>query len=109
MYSFINPIILTVGYLPFSYLLAVYMVYEMLFVRLSIFIKNDPKLVKFIKRRIIFICHFNLFKLIGFSKESVIDLMNFRDKNDVIETLNRFKAGLPLRLEQANEGFETDY
>jgi len=61
------------------------MVYETLFVRLKIFIK-DKELLSFAKRRILLLCHLNLGKLNGFAQSStIIQITNKRDIQEMIE------------------------
>lgn len=62
----------------------------MLFVRLSIFNKNDPDLIKFTKRKIIRAYHLNLPKLNHFAKESTQDLMRVKTKEDVIIMIKKY-------------------
>jgi hypothetical protein len=87
--TLILPPILTVAFIPFVYLFALIMAYETLFVRLSIFNKNDPNLLKFAKRKIIRAYHLNLSKLNHFTRESTKDLMSIKTKEDVIAIIKK--------------------
>lgn len=82
--TLILPPLLTVAFIPFIYLFALIMAYETLFVRISIFNKNDPDLIKFTKHKIILACHLNLLRLNRFAKESSQDLMRVKTREDVI-------------------------
>jgi len=87
--TLILPPLLTVAFIPFIYLFALIMAYEMLFVRLSFFNKNDPDLIKFTKRKIILAFHLNLLKLNHFAKESTQDLMNVKTREDIINMIKK--------------------
>lgn len=88
--TFILPPLLTFSFIPFVYFFAIIMAYETLFVRLGIFNKNDPSLIKFAKHKIIRACHLNLPKLNRFAKESTQDLMKVSDKKDVIAIIKKY-------------------
>ena len=88
--TFILPPLLTVAFIPFVYFFALIMAYETLFVRLSIFNKNNPDIFKFTKRKIIRACHLNLPKLNRFTKESTQDLMSVKTKEDVIAMVKKY-------------------
>ncbi len=62
LYSFVFPIVLTISLLPFLYLLAVYMSYEMLFLRLRWKAYGEEKTKK-LKWAVIKIAKFNLTKI----------------------------------------------
>lgn len=87
--TLILPSLLTVAFIPFVYLFALIMTYEMLFDRLNFFNKNNPDLIKFTKRKIILACHLNLSKLNHFAKESTQDLMKVKTREDVINMIKK--------------------
>ena len=64
--AFLLPLILTIAFLPCAYLIALYMNYEDLFVRLSFFLKKKDN-PRFAKRRLILKCGFNLKKISSMS------------------------------------------
>jgi hypothetical protein len=68
LFSFLLPPILTVLVIPFLYVLAIYMNYEELFVRVNI-ISNDKEKNKLLKRKIILIAKLNLNRLTVISKK----------------------------------------
>ncbi len=88
--TFILPPLLTVAFIPFVYFFALIMAYETLFIRLGIFNKNDPNLVKFTKRKIILACHLNLPKLNHFAKEGTQDLIKITDQKDVNAIIKKY-------------------
>jgi len=88
--SFVLPPLMALAYIPFLYIFALIMAYEMLFVRLDIFLKNDKKLAGFAKQKIFRLCFLNLGKLNRFAKESTSDLLNLRDKNGILNLVERF-------------------
>ncbi len=67
LFSFLLPPILTVLLIPFLYLLALYMSYEVLFIRVD-FMTNDSDQKKTLKREILFLANLNLNRLTSISK-----------------------------------------
>lgn len=88
--SLVLPPLLYFAFIPFLYIFALIMAYETLFVRLDIFLKNDKALAKFAKIKIFKLCFLNLKKLNKFVKESSIDLLNLKDKNDIVSLVRKF-------------------
>jgi len=88
---FLLPPVLTLAFLPFMYALALYMAYEILFVRLDAFTENK-KLARQAKRRIIALCGANLERLGRFSRGSVGELMNLKTEDDVLSMIHRFRS-----------------
>lgn len=68
--------------LPFVYVMALFMQYEMFFVRINIANRNLDN-AKFAKRKVIAACHINLSKLNRVSKKAGYPKVN--DKKDVLE------------------------
>jgi hypothetical protein len=60
--AFALPIILTIAFLPCAYLIALYMNYEELFVRLNFYLKNNPHL-NYAKGRLVMKCNVSLSRL----------------------------------------------
>lgn len=60
--AFALPIILTIAFLPCAYLIALYMNYEELFVRLSFYLKDNPNL-NYAKGRLVIKCNVSLARL----------------------------------------------
>lgn len=90
LHSFVLPPLMTLVYMPFLYIFALIMAYEILFVRLDIFLKNDKELAGFAKQKIFRLCFLNLGKLNRFAKESMSDLLNLRDKNGILDLVEKF-------------------
>jgi hypothetical protein len=65
--SLVLPIILTALFIPFIYLLSLFMIYENLFIRLKFLVKDD-KIRKKVKRQILRIANLNLDKLSNISE-----------------------------------------
>jgi len=84
--TLVVPSILTIMYLPFIYIFALIMAYEMLFIRLGIFIK-DKQLLRFTKWEVIKLNHFNLFLLNRISKGIGRELTKVENKQDVLTML----------------------
>lgn len=82
------PPALTITFLPFIYLTALYAAYELLFVRIGFFMK-DSTLFKYTKRQILYAFHFDLKSLNQWSKQQGV--IKFTDKKEVQATLNNYK------------------
>jgi len=87
--SFLLPIFLSLGYLPFLYAFILYASYETLSVRLSIFLRDNRSLARYAKRKIFEMCFLNLRRLDRFMnyEDAVIDLMNLKDRDDVVRLI----------------------
>lgn len=89
--SFFLPFLLTLTYLPFLYLFTLLVAYENLFGSLDIFLKENKTLANFAKRKIFRLCFFDLGKLNKFAKESIIDLLNLKDKSGILSLVQKFR------------------
>jgi len=89
--AFLLPILLVITFIPFLYLTAIYMAYELLFVRLDIFLKKDDNVAQYAKRRIFLLCNVNLSKLNKFAKENTGKLTRFNDKAGIDKIVSDFK------------------
>jgi len=88
--AFILPPSLTFAFLPFIYFLALYTAYELIFIRLNIFLKNDKALARFAKEQIFILCLMNLRKLNRFAKENALEFTRLHDKNEVLNMIQDF-------------------
>lgn len=86
--DFLLPPLFSIVLLPFVYVMALFMQYEMLFVRIDIANKNSD-FTKYAKRRILVACHVNLSKLNKVSKNAGYPKVN--NKEDVLEWLKKAK------------------
>jgi len=89
--AFILPPLLSFLYIPFLYFFALFMAYELLFVRLDGYINEDKKLAKLAKRKILSLCHINLRMLNRFSTDSTPALVRLSNKADLDNIINEFK------------------
>ncbi|NAY91405.1 hypothetical protein GTQ34_05685 [Muricauda sp. JGD-17] len=88
--AFVFPVILTIGYIPFTYFLALLMKYENVFLRVGFRFKKDRKQFRSIKRKIILTCHISLSKL---NKLSNINSFNhILKKEDLLDTIEEMKS-----------------
>lgn len=85
--AIVLPVILTVGYLPFLYFAALFMSYEILFVRIKMQLKKEKQIVKVAKRKIICLCNINLRKLNRFSEKFLPALFKLEDKTKVVDII----------------------
>jgi len=83
--SFLLPIILSITFIPFAYLLALHMNYEVLFVRLRFFLKNNENF-RFAKYRILRKCGMSLSKIRSMSPK-INDLYNGSTREEIEELL----------------------
>lgn len=89
---FLLPILLTTLFLPFIYILVLYMTYESMFVRLRIGLEKSKKLVRFAKLKIFRTCLLNLGKLTEFSSKNAISLSSISNENDVLNMIHEFRG-----------------
>ena len=94
--AFLLPPLLTVPFLPFAYLLAVFSAYETLFVRLAFFLSDNAELAHFAKRRIFRLCLVNLGKLERFTRESAKELPAVDNKEAVLNLIHHFRENRTL-------------
>lgn len=88
--SFTLPTLLTFAYLPLLYAFAIFITYETLFIRLNIFTKENKQVTYFAKRKILTLCHLNLWKLNRFAKASTQELMKLGTRSDVLTMIEKF-------------------
>lgn len=86
--NFTLPIILTIMFLPFVYLVALFSSYETLFIRMPFFIK-DQVVLDYSKKKIIFSFGLNLKEVNAWGKHFNTLLIN--NKNDIEEAIIAFK------------------
>jgi len=92
--DFLLPILLGITFIPFLYLTALYMGYELLFVRLGIF--SDRDVVKYAKKRIWLLCNVKLSRLNEFIRENTNKLTRFNDKAGIDMIVRDFKKDKPI-------------
>lgn len=89
--TFLLPSLLTFAYIPFLYLIALFMAYETLFLRIDCWLlKNDKPLAKFTKFQIFRACFINLGKLNRFVKEDAMNLRDLNSRADVLKIIEEF-------------------
>lgn len=81
--SLLTPILLSLLFLPFLYLVTLYTTYENLFVRFEILLKQNPEFIKPLKRKVLVTNNFNLSKLRVFIENSRMKLTKVSTKNDI--------------------------
>lgn len=89
---FILPPILTVSFLPFLYFFALLMVYETLFVRLNILIRDNKELVSYTKRQIFSTCGLRLSTINQFVSGNNSRFLRITSEKDVKQMLQDFAA-----------------
>jgi len=86
--TFLLPIIFTLIYLPFVYVVALFAEYEMLFVRLEhVWFKNNKTLIKYAKRQVFNMCLLDLRKVKKLSTKSAFAFMEVNDKAGVVKAI----------------------
>lgn len=86
--EFLLPLIFTVALLPFIYVLALYITYSSIYMRLDRLIK-ETALSKYAKRKTFFAFNINLKLLHKWSRK--IYTLNFEDKESIIKGINELK------------------
>ena len=84
--DFLLPIVLTVTFVPFVYLMALYFRYENIFIRIDRFNKNS-ELAKYAKKKILTTYHFNLRKLNRWSNKTGI--LRFNTEEEILTSIQR--------------------
>jgi hypothetical protein len=85
--SFLLPLFLTILILPFFYLVALYMHYEELFIRVD-FMTNDDELKRKMKKQIFLASHFNLNRLTTIKQKlRKFDLFHSTDVKQYLKAL----------------------
>jgi hypothetical protein len=89
--TFYLPILLSIGFIPFVYLYALYCGYEMFFVRLGFFVE-DKAVLLYAKRKTICAINLNLWKLNKWAKY-VSSAWRFKEKKEIDVAIRTFKSG----------------
>jgi hypothetical protein len=76
------PLIFTITLLPFIYILALYITYDMIFMRIQHLIKN-PSLVRYAKWRTVFSFHINLRKLNSWMSRIAFAKLDSKEEIDI--------------------------
>lgn len=92
----ILPSLLTILFLPFLYLLALFLMYESIFIRLRIW-NQDPDLIKYAKLRLLLRFGFNLSQLQKWSKKNTNLRLSGRD--EVLRLVAKQAKPLKARLD----------
>lgn len=90
--SILLPICLTVLFIPFIYFAKLVFDYEVLFVRLPVYVKNE-ELLSYAKKKIVLLCHIDLRKLNRFSKE-MSRLWAIENKDDIDRIFRDYRSGV---------------
>jgi len=90
--NFLLPILLTITFIPFIYVTALYMAYELLYVRLGIFLKKDDDVLRYAKKKIFLLCKLDLSRLNRFVRQNTSRLTASNDKNGIDGIIRDFKS-----------------
>ncbi len=92
--GFLLPSILTISFLPFIYLLAIYSRYETLFVHIDVMVsKKSQDAAAYLKHRIVTLCLLNLKKLSAFTEQSRSRLWSVASMEDAACLIESFRNG----------------
>jgi len=91
LFELFLPITLTILFSPFLYFLALAMNYETFFVNINLRIKDKPRLAKFMKQKVFFLCFLNLNKLNTFTQEKTKDIFWVKNKKDVLQIISDYQ------------------
>lgn len=83
MLSFVFPIYLSVTFLPFLYVLALYVFYENIIIVSRHLLRKKKGLGKYFTKKIIGYCKLNLFKLIKFNEEKRRYILNLESEKEI--------------------------
>lgn len=87
--DFLLPPVFTFCFLPLAYFMALYMQYELLFIRVD-FANKNPDIARYTKRKFFTSCKFNLSKLIKFSRN--VGYPRANSKDDVTALMEKAKG-----------------
>lgn len=86
------PLVYTILYLPFLYVIGTYMEYELLFVRIDCLLKGNDELIKTLKCRIFLTCNINYHRIMIVSKELKILFVTEKSEiNNALESILKKK------------------
>jgi hypothetical protein len=88
--TFFLPMILTLVFIPYLYLFALYATYETAFLRLGIFIK-DRTLLRYTRHTVFKLCFLNLSKLNRFMNANINKFVRLNNRDDLINLIKVFK------------------
>ncbi len=93
LFTFLLPPALTFLYLPFIYLLALYVAYDKIFKLLNSWVdKRNKELAKFAKRKIFYTHFINLRNLNNFSRKNTGNLIRLNSKEDLLNIIKPFES-----------------
>lgn len=87
--GFLLPPILTITLFPFTYFIALYMLYETFFVRIKFGTYGNKKIEKYARKKVFLLCWFNLKKLNTITTE--LNWFKAKDKDEVKALLKKYK------------------
>jgi cytochrome c oxidase assembly factor CtaG len=90
--DFLTPIVLTLAFLPFVYIVAIYSTYEALFTQMRIRVGNDEALLSYARRQIALACALKLSNVRRFGKDFVHKIGPSDTRYDVDRVLSDFKS-----------------
>ena len=92
--GFLLPPSLTIVFIPFLYILVLYIAYDLVFMRLNIGPKKSKKLKRLARREIFSHCLLSLRKVRGTAGMNIYNLMNIQSEEDVEEMARAYKLFL---------------
>ena len=81
--------VFTLGFLPFVYLMALYLVYDLVFYRID-YLANDSEITKYAKRKTVLAFHFNLGALKKWLRS--MGMLRINDRQDFLTAIKQFKG-----------------
>jgi len=104
--SFFTPIIYTLAFIPFAYILKLISEYEIAFIKLSLKNIKSKRIKLYLKARILFLCNFDFTKIqdfIWYFSNNFESLTSFKQVNDFFSTYK--KHNTPLPFDENTKGF----
>ena len=86
LFDYLLPFVFTIGVIPYIYIFALLIEYEILFVRVDFF-TMEKALSRYIKLRIFLSCNFHLYKLHRFAKS--IGIIQFSSKSEAAHRIKK--------------------
>lgn len=87
--SFALPLIMTLALIPFTYALAVLMVYDVIFFRVNFGLRENGVLARFARQRLFRLCFVSLGRVRRVASSDQFDPWNLKNKEDVLDMIDR--------------------
>jgi hypothetical protein len=89
LFTFLLPLVLTLAFIPYLYIMALLFMYEDIFTRSNHWLRKNKELARYLRSRVFIACHISLRKLKSFSRE--MNFMQMKSRNDICAEMREFE------------------